>query len=223
MSDSASDKLHPLFDIGPHVTAMPVVHGSGDFASEVRRVMLKHSFDCVAVPLPESFQAAVEFAILDLPASSAVVQRAIGQPEWVPETETNDELPQSSYVPVEPCQPVIAALRVAMEERIPRQFIDLETNHFQPNGVPLPDAYALKQLSFEKFAAAVLPFIEPWGTDQWNLRIAWMAWQLRQLSVDYRNILFVCNIVDWPWIRDCLLYTSPSPRDATLSRMPSSA
>ena len=25
------------------------------------------------------------------------------------------------------------------------------------------------------------------------------------------------------WFRDCLLYTSPSPRDATLSRMPSSA
>ena len=26
-----------------------------------------------------------------------------------------------------------------------------------------------------------------------------------------------------PHLRDCLLYTSPSPRDATLSRMPSSA
>ena len=26
-----------------------------------------------------------------------------------------------------------------------------------------------------------------------------------------------------PWARLCLLYTSPSPRDATLSRMPSSA
>ena len=26
---------------------------------------------------------------------------------------------------------------------------------------------------------------------------------------------------EWDWI--CLLYTSPSPRDATLSRMPSSA
>ena len=25
------------------------------------------------------------------------------------------------------------------------------------------------------------------------------------------------------WMRNCLLYTSPSPRDATLSRMPSSA
>ena len=26
-----------------------------------------------------------------------------------------------------------------------------------------------------------------------------------------------------PWVENCLLYTSPSPRDATLSRMPSSA
>ena len=26
-----------------------------------------------------------------------------------------------------------------------------------------------------------------------------------------------------PWVSSCLLYTSPSPRDATLSRMPSSA
>ena len=26
-----------------------------------------------------------------------------------------------------------------------------------------------------------------------------------------------------PWLKNCLLYTSPSPRDATLSRMPSSA
>ena len=27
----------------------------------------------------------------------------------------------------------------------------------------------------------------------------------------------------WPWSDDCLLYTSPSPRDGLLSRMPSSA
>ena len=36
------------------------------------------------------------------------------------------------------------------------------------------------------------------------------------------------KIIDWPLktleiINTCLLYTSPSPRDATLSRMPSSA
>ena len=31
------------------------------------------------------------------------------------------------------------------------------------------------------------------------------------------------NTRDWLQIKNCLLYTSPSPRDATLSRMPSSA
>ena len=38
---------------------------------------------------------------------------------------------------------------------------------------------------------------------------------------DLKNI-FVKDYV-YPMIRGCLLYTSPSPRDATLSRMPSSA
>ena len=32
-----------------------------------------------------------------------------------------------------------------------------------------------------------------------------------------------CYLLNTCHIRDCLLYTSPSPRDATLSRMPSSA
>ena len=31
------------------------------------------------------------------------------------------------------------------------------------------------------------------------------------------------NYEEIPQLSDCLLYTSPSPRDATLSRMPSSA
>ena len=36
------------------------------------------------------------------------------------------------------------------------------------------------------------------------------------------NLLF-CSLAAYPLARLCLLYTSPSPRDATLSRMPSSA
>ena len=34
---------------------------------------------------------------------------------------------------------------------------------------------------------------------------------------------FAGKMLQFVRIRDCLLYTSPSPRDATLSRMPSSA
>ena len=38
--------------------------------------------------------------------------------------------------------------------------------------------------------------------------------------VQFNNDLTTCNIA---WNRFCLLYTSPSPRDRTRSRMPSSA
>ena len=40
---------------------------------------------------------------------------------------------------------------------------------------------------------------------------------IRSLTVEQR--MTICNMT----IEGCLLYTSPSPRDATLSRMPSSA
>ena len=34
---------------------------------------------------------------------------------------------------------------------------------------------------------------------------------------------YIAKFLNMPYIKVCLLYTSPSPRDATLSRMPSSA
>ena len=49
----------------------------------------------------------------------------------------------------------------------------------------------------------------------WGFRIA------RPGEVSRRKILVFSQLHALEWI--CLLYTSPSPRDATLSRMPSSA
>ena len=60
--------------ISPRITVLPVIHGSGDCAVEVRRVMLEQKFDCLAVPLPPSFQADVERAIEHLPAITLVTQ-----------------------------------------------------------------------------------------------------------------------------------------------------
>ena len=194
-----------LLKIGPHVIALPIVHGSGDFAWEIRRLMMQYEFDCVAVPIPDSFRDGVEAGILKLPVPSVVVQKSGAMQEYNPDAanESDEEVDfVTSYVPVDPCQGVIAALRVAMEERLPRKYIDLETHRYEPHSATLPDSYALKQLSVEKFAAAVAPFLRPADSEQWNARVAHMAWQLRELSIDYKRILFVTNIVDWPWIRE---------------------
>src|SRR4051794_7345829 len=124
--------------LGPRVTCLPVIHGSGDFAVAVRRLMLEQAFDCVAVPLPPSFQAHVERGIELLPSPTIVTQpeSVQFQTEWSPDADNEDEdeddesggeEPTHSYVPIDPCQPVIAALRSAVSEHIPRAFIDLET------------------------------------------------------------------------------------------------
>jgi hypothetical protein len=204
---------HELLRIGPHVTVVPIIHGSGDFALEVRRVMLAHPFDCVAVPLPPSFQEDVERAVAGLP-----IPTLVAQPEtprfatlWTPAEELDDDAEEEdgqrtlSYVPVDPCQGVITALRVAMGEHLPRKFIDLETTRFLPYSAVLPDPYALKRVPIERFAAALLPHLQRLPAGQPQNRAIHMANRLRQLAQRYRSILFVCSVLDWPWIREAFV------------------
>ena len=148
--------------ISPRIGVLPIIHGSGDFAVEVRRVMLSAQIDCLAVPLPASFQSDVERAIDFLPVVTAVVQPEPPRfdTEWTGQaSEETESAPAASYVPIDPCQGVIAALRIALGEQIPRAFIDQETARFEPLGAVLPDPYALKRVPSERFAAAILPAV----------------------------------------------------------------
>jgi hypothetical protein len=206
--------------LSPRITCLPVIHGSGDFALAVRRLLLEQSFDLVTVPLPPSFQADVERGIDWLPRPTIVTQAEAVDPfssHWSPETDFDDENaefddesfdddpseePAHSYVPIDPCQPVIAALRAAISEHVPRAFIDLETARFIPHTAVLPDAYALKRVSPEQFAAAVLPAIERPAHQQHKDQLVHMAARLRELERNHKSILFVCSILDWPWIRE---------------------
>ena len=198
--------MSEVLRIGSRITALPVIHGSADCALEVRRVMLDQHFDCVAVPLPPSFRNDVLAALDWLPTPTLITQReaeAYGR-EWSPEDDLYDDSGDSaslSYVPIDPCQPVIAALRIAQGERLPCEFIDLETARFEPVSATLPDAYALKKVNLERFAAAMSPSIPPPDHGQPRARIEWMAHRLRELEQQYQSILFICSVLDWPWIR----------------------
>lgn len=206
----------PVLQFSDRVYCLPIIHGSGDFAIEVRRVMLSQQFDCLAVPLPPSFQPDVERAIPFLPNISLVMQEespVLTATEWSDEDrneEDDDELDRVfSFVPVDPCQGVIAALRIAIQERMPRVFVDLETAHFDSYQAGLPDPYALKQVSPEKFAAALLPCIDRLPSGQPQDRAVHMATMLRRLEARHERILFICSIVDWPWIREAFIERTP--------------
>jgi hypothetical protein len=178
--------------LSPNIRVLPIIHGSGNYAIRVREELLEGSYDCLAVPLPPSFQEDVEAAIERLPAISVVAQL---------DADPDDAEHGFSYVPIDPCQGVIAALRVAIGDRIRREFIDMETPRFEAQTGVFPDPYALKQVSPAAFAAAVLPAIPPPASTQHGDRIVAMAARLRTLESRYVSILFVCSLLDWPWVR----------------------
>lgn len=192
--------------------------------------MLEYDFDCVAVPLPESFREPVEDGILDLPLPSIVIQRPsfrFQSPEitdfQLMEEEDDDEACEEdydtdpvSYVPIDPCQPVIMAIRAAMGEHVPRAYIDLETAPFQPFASVMPDPFAVREVTAERFAAAVLPSLPRPADRQTNERIVHMASELSRLRRRYRRVLCVLSLMHWPWIREAFNQWSRETAQDTL-------
>ncbi len=182
-----------VFRLSPAIRILPILHGSGDFAQEVRETLISARYDCLALPLPPSVESPLEAAIDQLPRITLVI---------CPEPEHDDQ-PTVSFIPVDPCQPVIMGLRVAMGEGIPRAYVDREVQVFEPDPFPAPDPFALKQLRLDQFAAALLPSLPPPAEEsQQRARINWVAFRLHELELDYSSILCLCHMADWPWLRD---------------------
>ncbi len=203
--------VHELLKFSDKITVLPIVHGSGDFTVEIRRIMLTNEFDCLAVPLPASFQENVEKAIGFLPGITAVVQPSVlkdQEEEWRGSDQPDESI--CSYVPIDPCQGVIAAIRIAIQERMPRVFIDLETDLFIPIQTSFPDPYALKKVSIERFAAATLPSIARVSSGQPSNRVSYMAQRLHELEQKFDSVLFICSFMEWPWIREAYLQKNQS-------------
>ena len=182
--------MNPVLDFSPRLAVLPIVYGSGDFALEVRRRLSQREYECLAVALPPSFADAVEKGIGQLPRAGLVVQ-----------AEAAIE-PAYNFVPIDPCQGTIAGLREAVEAGIDRAYVDLETAHYEPHGLSLPDPYALKTVALERFLATLLPVLQaPSAESQRQARICRMAYELHRLELEYDRVVFICSVADWPWIR----------------------
>jgi len=207
-----------VFRLSSRIEILPILHGSGDLAQEVRETLVARRIDCLAVPLPPSAEAAVEQAVEALPRIHVVV---------LPEPDHRDS-PTVSFIPIDPCQAVIMGIRVAMGEAIPRAYIDRDVTVFEPTPFTAPDPYALKRLSLAAYAAALLPSLPaPAQDSQREYRIAWMAFRLHELELEYESILCLCHLADWPWLRAAYRerqpYVAPEPMSARPSVFPVSS
>jgi hypothetical protein len=209
-----TDSTDTILRLSPRIQVLPILHGSGDLAQEVRETLISRPVDCLAVPLPPSVEAALEPAVEALPFIHLIV---------LPEPDQN-EAPTVSFVPVDPCQAVIMGIRVAMGEGIPRAYIDRDVTAFEPTPFTAPDPYALKQISLAAYAAALVPSLPAPPTDsQRERRIAWMAFRLHELELDHASILCLCHLADWPWLREAYRERSPYVAPEPIAQRPSAA
>ena len=167
--------------LGQHIHCIPIIHGRSIFAQEVRRAFLADRYQCVAVELPPSLGATVVEAVAHLPLITAVAYR-----------ESSGE---HCYIPIEPGEGIIEALRLAAQERVVSEFVDMEMEACPAQAPLLPDEYAINHVGLEKYyhsVQRVLPVASP--GDIQDLRECWMAGQLRQLDERFNKILFVCGL-----------------------------
>jgi hypothetical protein len=125
-------------------------------------------------------------------------------------SDEDNERERRTYVPLDPCQPVIAAIRLAMEERWRIEFVDMESADYIPFTQSLPDAYALKHLPLEKFAAACLPWLPPPSHPLIHARLQYQADRLHELKQRYQSVTMLCSLPEWPWLRERIQLSQPN-------------
>lgn len=200
-----------VFSVGSWLTLIPVVHGSAAYAIALRQELLSRPFDALAVPLPESFEQEVLRGVDRLPALSAVVRLS------APEEDSESMARRGTYVPIDPCQGVIAAIRLALGERKAIEWIDSEGDEIQNHAPVFADCYAIRHTTLERFCSAMLPAIPPpssgLGSGQLVQRIDAMASRLIAMRTKYRWITALCPLEAWPWLREAISKKLETPAD----------
>jgi len=204
-----------IFEIDSRLTLIPVVNASAPFATALRRELLKRPFDALAVSLPKSFANPVIEAVEQLPNLSFVALSLSDQNttyrDSVADPETEDSLPLATYVSIDPCQAVIAAIRFALGEHIPIAWVGSDSPPLRRNAPYFPDTYALRSTSLDRFCAALLPSISPPSSPPEQLQIDELAYRINTTTELASHTIALCPLEDWPWVRQSILAQRAAP------------
>jgi len=156
----------------------PVVPGRVEFAVELRRRMLAEKPAIVAVELPGFLEDAYGRALARLPEMSVILYHRESTRASMKDSSGESEEEQAIYVPVEPCDPFVEAVRTAGE--IGAQVIFLEPDTAERPHLPsaYPDTYSVRRIGMEKYVEAyrVYPQVR---TDEVTAHASAMAWKLQ--------------------------------------------
>ncbi|MEW6184906.1 MAG: hypothetical protein AB1585_04100 [Thermodesulfobacteriota bacterium] len=167
---------------------LPILHNRLEFALEVHRQFFDYRPQALAVELPSTLEIPVLTAVKRLPFLSVVLYR--------------EKSGQHIYLPIEPIDGIIEALRLALENDCPIFFVDRDTEGYPSQHELMPDSYALARIGYRTYCQAYweerggkeTPFPED------ALRERTMAFHLYRLKREFQRVLLVCGLAHWPGI-----------------------
>jgi hypothetical protein len=151
------------------------VPGKLEFARAVRQIILEERPKVVAVELPATLENAYLQAIKRLPQMSVILYGDEGDEE------------QAIYLPVEPADPFVEAVRTAREVYAKVVFLDPDANERPHIPDHYPDTYALNTITREQYVEAyrLHPQARSEDVERHADGIAWKWWRS------------ICSIRSW--------------------------
>ncbi len=168
-----------------NVRLVPILHNRVEFALEVRHQFASFRPEIVAIEYPPTIGEKLLEGIKRLPLLSVVYY------------EEDDHT--FIYLPIEPTDGQIEAVRLALSQNLPVHFIDRDTEGYPVDRTPMPDPYSIRRIGYWRYCRSFLnehpgPLPDP----QDQLRERTMAYHLQQLNSEGKRVLFVGGLAHFP-------------------------
>ncbi|MHA1379801.1 MAG: hypothetical protein ACTSRG_15630 [Candidatus Helarchaeota archaeon] len=178
-----------------NIYAVPSFHAKIQFACEVRKLFFEIDPDIIVVELPESVREKIVEGVNHLPFISVVMYEERKKKKY-------------AYIPIDPADSIIEAVRLGLEYDKPIKFIDLDVKNYRNKQFTFGfDDYIINKIGFRTFYELLLPYLKRsnYGTKDYN-RELFMAKNLKKLIHEYKDekILFVLGMGHWERIQGFL-------------------
>ncbi|MBD3256288.1 MAG: hypothetical protein GF383_14415 [Candidatus Lokiarchaeota archaeon] len=197
-----------------NIYVIPTFHSRIEFAKLVRKSFFKVYPDIIAVELPDNIREEVMEGIERLPFLSLIAYADSLDPKTL------------NFIPIDPGDSIIEAIRIGINYNIPVEFIDLSVENYTPPIFKLPDDYSMIKMGLVDFYDKVSDYInkvyrngeislrdnvklndllsnEPDEVQNGDylvkdlLREKYMAKHLKKLMQSYHRVLFVSGLAHW--------------------------
>ena len=169
----------------------PVLHGKVEFAQEVQRQFFTLRPEAIAVEFPRTLETPILRSVRRLPFLSVVLYQ--------------EQDGTYVYLPIEPTDGIVEAVRLGTEYQVPVFFVDRDTEGYPRNQDPMPDSYSIMKIGYSAYCEAYRQILaDKAASHQDQLREATMAFHLQHIRKTHQSVLFVCGLAHYANVRKLL-------------------